>query len=211
MFHNFFEWVENPEKARDNAHTGWSSNQDLERDDDQYICILEFDNYQVAQRDEHHNYIMFEDEKKIRVIDLEIMYEIVHMKETLHKTARFTFDEDKYSGARKTCFVANARRFFRENIRKRIVDAELHDLRESLNVWRGNSMADFVQKERRNFLLYDIQQTFGDLIEDDVNYVDGRVQKILAEDKDERDKESAEGGQHWQHLQLVDHFPNLRL
>lgn len=219
LFQDFPEWIENPQLKFEghDTETGWKRQEETAeqfrpKDKYQYVCVLEFNGYQRGMIDEKKDYIMFEDENKIRVLDLEVMYEIVRMKETLRKTARFTFDEDKYSGARKTCFVANARRFFRDIFRERIVDAEMRELRESLQVWRGNSMSEFMQEERRNLLLYDIQQTFGDLFGGDIDYVDDRIQKLLAEDEeDEENEESAGGEQKRRHLELMDPFPNLRL
>ena len=219
LFQDFLEWIENPQPKFEghDTETGWKRQeetagwQQLQKDKYQYVCVLEFDKYQRGMIDEKKDYIMFEDENKIRVLDLEVMYEIVRVKETLRETGRFTLDEDKYSGARKTCFVANARRFFRDIFRKRIVDAEMRDLRESLQVWRGNTMAEFMQNERRNLLLYDIQQTFGDLFREDIDYVDDRIQELLAEDEeDEEDEESAGGDRKRRHLKLADPFPSLR-
>ena len=204
------KWVENPVPRFEGHDTGsgWKP-QDRYREiggEPQYFCLFEFNKHQRTHCGSE--YALSEDDSSIRVVDLEVMYEIVCVKETLRETARFTLDEDKYSGARKTCLVANARRFFRDIFRKRIVDAEMRDLRESLQVWRGNTMAEFMQNERRKLLLYDIQQTFGDLFREDIDYVDDRIQELLAED--EEDEESAGGRKKRPHLELADLFPNLR-
>jgi hypothetical protein len=155
--------------------------------------------------------MLLEDENSIRVVDLEVMYEIVCAKETLRETGRFTLDEDKYSGARKTCLVANARRFFRDSFRKRIVDAEMRDLHESLQVWRGNIMAEFMLEERKKFMWEDMEEALGELTEEDIAYANDRIQELLAGGEEEEEKESAGGNQKWRRLELVDLFPNLRL
>ena len=106
LFQNFAEWIENPQPKYEghDTETGWkrqeqTAGQFRPKDKYQYVCVLEFDGYQRGIIDEKKDYIMFEDENKIRVLDLEVMYEIVRMKETLRESARFS---NRMRGARFT-------------------------------------------------------------------------------------------------------------
>ena len=117
------------------------------------------------------------------------------------------------SGSRDgTVRVWDVDRFFR---REKIVQTAVDDLDDSIQAWGEKTVATFMIKQRKGFMLSELRESLGELTEEDLQYIRVALQKLelqLTEEDLQGDEEveSAAGGGKRRRLNLVN-FPNLRL